>query len=136
MAGAYAGVSGSGGAVQRGCRFIGMLMSCGGSLRAASRGRLVWSLRIRAGTDWKVHVAVRPAAHVHVQRIANWLLIHRFVFSTAILQYCNHFNIGAFMEKCLTMRAGQTPVQKYWCKLLEMIEVGRGGWGAGLWFGE
>lgn len=25
--------------------------------------------------------------------------------------YCNHFNIGAFMEKGLSMRAGQTPVQ-------------------------
>jgi hypothetical protein len=27
---------------------------------------------------------------------------------------CSHFNIGAFMEKGLTMAAGQTPVQKYW----------------------
>jgi hypothetical protein len=27
------------------------------------------------------------------------------------------------MEKCLTMRAGQTPVQKYWHKLLAMIQV-------------
>jgi hypothetical protein len=32
---------------------------------------------------------------------------------------------GAFMEKCLTMRAGQTPVQKYWHKLLAMIQVGQ-----------
>ena len=30
---------------------------------------------------------------------------------------------GAFMEECLTMRAGQTPVQKYWHKLLAMIQV-------------
>ena len=28
------------------------------------------------------------------------------------------------MEKCLIMRAGQTPVQKYWKKLLDMIQVG------------
>ena len=27
---------------------------------------------------------------------------------------CSHFNIGAFMEKGLSMAAGQTPVQKYW----------------------
>ena len=35
----------------------------------------------------------------------------------------SHPPAPAFMEKCLTMRAGQTPVQKYWCKLLQMIEV-------------
>lgn len=39
------------------------------------------------------------------------------------------------MEKCLTMRGGQTPVQKYWQKLLSMIQVRLGkcssaGWGA------
>ena len=32
------------------------------------------------------------------------------------------------MEKCLTMRAGQTPVQKYWHKLLGMIEVHPRAW--------
>ena len=30
----------------------------------------------------------------------------------------------AFMEKGLTMRGSQTPVQKYWHKLLKMIEDG------------
>ncbi|KAI7835746.1 hypothetical protein COHA_010363 [Chlorella ohadii] len=49
----------------------------------------------------------------------------RVAVAGAYAGYCNHFNIGAFMEKCLTMRAGQTPVQKYWCKLLEMIEQGK-----------
>jgi len=38
--------------------------------------------------------------------------------------YCNHLNIGAFMEKGLTMAAGQTPVQKYWKKLLKMVRDG------------
>ncbi|KAJ9512844.1 hypothetical protein QJQ45_029180, partial [Haematococcus lacustris] len=33
--------------------------------------------------------------------------------------FTNHFNIGAFMEKALTMRGGQTPVQKYWHLLLK-----------------
>ena len=38
--------------------------------------------------------------------------------------YCNHLNIGAFMEKGLYMAAGQCPVQKYWKQLLEMVEEG------------
>lgn len=38
--------------------------------------------------------------------------------------FCNHFNIGAFMEKGMSMAGGQTPVQKYWLKLLEKIESG------------
>ncbi|CAL5229597.1 g12955 [Coccomyxa viridis] len=38
--------------------------------------------------------------------------------------YCNHFNIGAFMEKGLTMAAGQTPVQKYWHDLLKYVKEG------------
>jgi threonine dehydrogenase-like Zn-dependent dehydrogenase len=38
---------------------------------------------------------------------------------------CNHFNIGAFMEKCLEMRSGQTPVQKYWKELLEKVRTGK-----------
>jgi len=36
---------------------------------------------------------------------------------------CNHFNIGALMEKCLVVRSGQTPVQKYWKHLLELIKA-------------
>jgi threonine dehydrogenase-like Zn-dependent dehydrogenase len=39
--------------------------------------------------------------------------------------YTNHFNIGAFMEKGLSMRAGQTPVQHYWHKLLDMVKNGQ-----------
>lgn len=39
--------------------------------------------------------------------------------------YVNHLNIGAFMEKGLSMRAGQTPVQKYWKHLLNMVEKGK-----------
>jgi threonine dehydrogenase-like Zn-dependent dehydrogenase len=38
--------------------------------------------------------------------------------------FTNHFNIGAFMEKQLTMRGGQTPVQKYWHDLKTLIEKG------------
>ena len=36
----------------------------------------------------------------------------------------NGFQIGAFMELGLTMRAGQCPVQKYWRRLLELVERG------------
>lgn len=39
--------------------------------------------------------------------------------------YCNHFNIGAFMEKGMHMAAGQTPCQAYWHKLLDMIQDGK-----------
>ncbi|EIE21552.1 GroES-like protein [Coccomyxa subellipsoidea C-169] len=39
--------------------------------------------------------------------------------------FTNHYNIGAFMEKGLTMAAGQTPVQKYWKDLLRWIEEGK-----------
>lgn len=38
--------------------------------------------------------------------------------------FVNHFAIGAFMEKGLTMAAGQTPVQKYWKGLADMIQKG------------
>jgi hypothetical protein len=34
---------------------------------------------------------------------------------------CNQFNMGAFMEKGLSMRGGQTPVQRYWKELLAMV---------------
>eukprot|EP00891_Asterochloris_glomerata_P001451 jgi/Astpho2/1451/Aster-06299 len=38
---------------------------------------------------------------------------------------CNQLNIGAFMEKGLTMRGGQTPVQKFWNHLLELVMSGK-----------
>eukprot|EP00879_Flechtneria_rotunda_P000578 GHRR01000686.1.p1 GENE.GHRR01000686.1~~GHRR01000686.1.p1 ORF type:complete len:446 (+),score=129.49 GHRR01000686.1:589-1926(+) len=38
--------------------------------------------------------------------------------------YVNHLNIGAFMEKQLTMRGGQTPVQRYWPHLLPKVQSG------------
>jgi len=38
--------------------------------------------------------------------------------------FCNGFPIGPFMEKGLTMRGGQALVQKYWKKLLGLIEHG------------
>ncbi|GBF89541.1 zinc-type alcohol dehydrogenase [Raphidocelis subcapitata] len=38
--------------------------------------------------------------------------------------WTNAFMIGAFMEKQLTMRGGQTPVQKYWGALLEKVRSG------------
>jgi threonine dehydrogenase-like Zn-dependent dehydrogenase len=37
----------------------------------------------------------------------------------------DRFAIGAFMEKGLTMGAGQAPVQKYWPTLLRMVEEGK-----------
>jgi len=39
--------------------------------------------------------------------------------------FTNHFNIGGMMEKGITMRGGQTPVQRYWNMLLQKIEEGR-----------
>ncbi|KAL9644785.1 hypothetical protein ABK040_012439 [Willaertia magna] len=41
------------------------------------------------------------------------------------LAFCNHFNIGAFMEKSLGMAGGQVLVQKYWKHLLQIIESGQ-----------
>jgi len=38
--------------------------------------------------------------------------------------YCNHFPIGAMMEKDLTVRGGQSPTQKYWKFALEKIRSG------------
>ncbi len=38
----------------------------------------------------------------------------RIAIIAAYIGYVNHFNLGAFMEKQLTMRGGQTPCQKYW----------------------
>lgn len=35
--------------------------------------------------------------------------------------YCNHFGIGPFMEKGLTMRAGQTPVQVSTVVLIDSV---------------
>lgn len=39
--------------------------------------------------------------------------------------YGNHFPIGGFMEKGLTMRGGQVFVHKYWKQLLSYIEEGK-----------
>ena len=39
--------------------------------------------------------------------------------------YTNGLNIGAFMEKGLSMAAGQTPVQAFWEKLLKLIQEGK-----------
>lgn len=39
--------------------------------------------------------------------------------------YTNHFNIGGFMEMSLTMRGGQTHVQRYWEDLLGMVREGK-----------
>jgi len=36
--------------------------------------------------------------------------------------FCNHFNIGALMEKCLHIGTGQTPVHRYWKTLLEKVK--------------
>jgi threonine dehydrogenase-like Zn-dependent dehydrogenase len=39
--------------------------------------------------------------------------------------FTNGFNIGALMEKGLTVKAGQTPCQKYWHHLLKLIQEGK-----------
>ncbi|KAL4458128.1 hypothetical protein ABPG75_012993 [Micractinium tetrahymenae] len=39
--------------------------------------------------------------------------------------YANHFNLGALMEKGLTLRSGMTSMQRYWPKLLELIQAGK-----------
>eukprot|EP00271_Cylindrocystis_brebissonii_P010208 TRINITY_DN2632_c0_g1_i1.p1 TRINITY_DN2632_c0_g1~~TRINITY_DN2632_c0_g1_i1.p1 ORF type:complete len:429 (-),score=81.38 TRINITY_DN2632_c0_g1_i1:383-1669(-) len=36
----------------------------------------------------------------------------------------NHFNIGGFMEKGLSMRGGQVPVHRYWKMLLDKVVAG------------
>ncbi|KAF0982407.1 hypothetical protein FDP41_011337 [Naegleria fowleri] len=38
--------------------------------------------------------------------------------------YCNHFAVGALMEKSLKWRGGQVFVQKYWKHLLKIFESG------------
>jgi len=38
--------------------------------------------------------------------------------------YANHFPVGAMMEKDLTIRSGQCPVQRYWKKILPKIQSG------------
>ncbi|KAJ3087466.1 hypothetical protein HK102_011038 [Quaeritorhiza haematococci] len=55
-------------------------------------------------------IAVRKAGRVSV--VADYI------------GYTNQFPIGPLMEKGLTMRAGQTPVQKYWKHLLNLIQDG------------
>jgi threonine dehydrogenase-like Zn-dependent dehydrogenase len=40
------------------------------------------------------------------------------------LGYCNHFPVGAMMEKGVTVKCGQAPVQKYWKEVLEYIQSG------------
>eukprot|EP00877_Chromochloris_zofingiensis_P012796 jgi/Chrzof1/7770/Cz02g36040.t1 len=39
--------------------------------------------------------------------------------------WTNHFNVGALMEKQLTIRGGQTPCQKYWPVLLDLVLTGQ-----------
>jgi len=39
--------------------------------------------------------------------------------------YANHFPVGAMMEKGLTIRGGQCPVQKYWKHLMQDVIDGR-----------
>jgi len=42
----------------------------------------------------------------------------------AYAAYTNHFNLGGFMEKGLTIRGGQTPCQRYWPTLMEKVMSG------------
>lgn len=49
----------------------------------------------------------------------------RIALIGAYAGYCNHFNIGAFMEKSLAMRGGQTPCQSYWPTLLPLLQQGK-----------
>lgn len=52
---------------------------------------------------------------------AGQLLLQVGVYAATV----NGLNIGAFMEKGLSMAAGQTPVQAYWFKLLDLIKEGK-----------
>ncbi|KAH7717075.1 GroES-like protein [Aphelenchoides avenae] len=38
--------------------------------------------------------------------------------------YANHFNVGAMLEKCLSVRCGLSPVQRYWAECTELIRSG------------
>jgi len=38
--------------------------------------------------------------------------------------YCNHFPVGAMMEKGVTIKCGQAPVQKYWKEVIEYLQNG------------
>ncbi|CAK0784556.1 hypothetical protein CVIRNUC_007760 [Coccomyxa viridis] len=58
--------------------------------------------------------------------------INEIIFSTrkggnigvigAYVGFCDHYNLGGFMEKSLHMAGGQTPCQKYWPELLKLIQ--------------
>jgi len=39
--------------------------------------------------------------------------------------YANHFPVGTMMEKGLTVRCGQCPVQKYWKTILKKLKKGK-----------
>jgi len=43
----------------------------------------------------------------------------------AYVGYANHFNVGALMQKNLTLRSGQVPLHRYWKQLLVMIQEGK-----------
>lgn len=58
----------------------------------------------------EMFTAVRKAGHVGVIGVYTG--------------FANHFPVGAMMEKGLTVRGGQAPVQKYWDYCLDMIKSG------------
>lgn len=48
----------------------------------------------------------------------------RVAISGMYIGFTNHFNIGALMEKALTVRGGPTPLQRYWPMLLQKVVNG------------
>lgn len=48
----------------------------------------------------------------------------RVVVLGVYMGYANHFPVGAMMEKGLTVSGGQAPVQRYWKKLMAMVQDG------------
>jgi len=58
----------------------------------------------------EIFTCVRPFGHVAVLGV---------YMGTA-----NHFPVGTMMEKSLTVRSGQCPVQKYWKSSLKMLQSG------------
>ncbi|CAM6083599.1 unnamed protein product [Calypogeia fissa] len=72
----------------------------------------------------KVQVAMK--LHTDTPKVVNEIVYNvrkggRISIIGAYGGVINGFMFGAFMEKHMTMRGGQTPVQKYWPHLLKMV---------------
>ena len=89
-----------------------------------------WTCRHAVQHCW----VVLCLAHIHVlddiilQIVSTYSMFQALQLLLQVGVYAatvNGLNIGAFMEKGLYMAAGQTPVQAYWFKLLDLIKQGK-----------